>query len=143
MFTRVFSRWAWWMVVGSAALCGCRAATQPTPASGGVPTTLDAVMFAEDVEPILQRRGCSDVACHGGQGSGELMLSGGLNVDADLLAVSGLTTPWDPHDSPLLLKPLAEEAGGYTHGGGTIFASEADPDYQTMLRWLMTEEFIP
>lgn len=100
---------------------------------------LDAAIFAQDIEPILQQRGCSNVACHGGQGAGELLLSAGLNVSADLLAVGGLVTTWQPQDSPLLRKPLAEAAGGVTHSGGDIFADAQDGDYQTLLSWISGE----
>jgi hypothetical protein len=106
---------------------------------GGQPVVLDAAVFVQDIEPILQQRGCSNVACHGGQGSGELLLSGGLDVFADLQAVRGLVTTWEPQDSPLLRKPLAVAAGGVTHSGGDIFADQQDVDYQTVLSWISGE----
>ena len=126
-------------VAGLGLFAGCRTPTAPTTASGGQPVVLDAALFVQDIEPILQRRGCSNVACHGGQGAGELLLSGGLNVSADLIAVSGLVTTWQPQDSPLLRKPLAESAGGDTHSGGDIFDDAQDADYQKLLSWISGE----
>ena len=132
-WTRVLA-WA-----GVSLFAGCQGATEPTAPSGGQPVVLDEVVFLQDIEPILQQRGCSNVACHGGQGAGELLLSGGLNVSGDLVAVSGLVTTWQPQESPLLQKPLAESAGGDTHSGGDIFADEQDVDYQTVLTWIAGE----
>ena len=134
------SRWTPLLAVASIGLlAGCQDATQPQVASGGRPIVLDEALFEQDIEPILQQRGCSNVACHGGQGAGELLLSGGLNVSGDFLAVSGLVTTWQPQDSPLLQKPLSESAGGAAHAGGDIFSDDQDADYQTLLSWIAGE----
>ena len=51
--------------------------------------------------------------------------------------VSGLVVPDDPANSPLLLQPLAPEAGGATfHSGGRQFASKNDPDWKTLAQWV-------
>jgi len=40
--------------------------------------------------------------------------------------------------SPLLVHALAEEAGGdFFHSGGKQFASQADPEWQTLRTWVM------
>jgi hypothetical protein len=93
----------------------------------------------ESIEPILQQRGCSNLACHGGQGSGELILSGGFDPESDLNAVAGLVMTWTPDASPLLRKPLAEAAGGEEHAGGDVFQDTNDSDYQTVLSWIADE----
>jgi hypothetical protein len=42
----------------------------------------------------------------------------------------------DPERSRLLLKPLAAEAGGLAHTGGTYWRSREDPEYQAVLTWI-------
>jgi len=74
--------------------------------------------------------------CHGGQGAGMLLLSGGADPEADYVAVRPHTRPWDPPSSPLLLKPLALSAGGIVHQGGTIFADTTDVDFRTIRDWI-------
>src|SRR5438093_89603 len=50
--------------------------------------------------------------------------------------VSNLVTPNDPLSSPLLLRPLAPEAGGNSyHSGGRQFSSKNDPDWKTVAEW--------
>ena len=117
----------------------CMGPEQPEAPGGGQEVILDYDTFVAEIEPILQQRGCSNSACHGDQGSGELLLSGGDVPEADFVAVRGHVTPREPARSPLLLKPLAEAAGGVVHGGGDIFSSTDDHDYQTMLDWIVPE----
>jgi hypothetical protein len=51
--------------------------------------------------------------------------------------VSHLVTPGEPLKSPLLLHPLAPEAGGDpTHTGGKFWASEANPEWQMLASWV-------
>jgi YVTN family beta-propeller protein len=51
--------------------------------------------------------------------------------------VSRLTTPGDPLLSRLLMHPLDPKAGGDEyHYGGRQFASQDDPDWQTLLDWV-------
>ncbi len=137
-----------WHVWGTRLVCaafaGCLGCgpSEPQAPGGGQEVSLDYPVFVASIEPILQSRGCSNMACHGGQGSGELLLSGGAFPEADFLAVRGLVTPWDPPQSPLLQKPLAVAAGGVVHGGGDIFVDTSDTDYVTMLEWI-TPEAVP
>ena len=48
----------------------------------------------------------------------------------------GLVDIEHPEQSLLLLKPLAEDAGGVEHGGGDKFHDLGDPAYQDFLQWL-------
>ena len=48
----------------------------------------------------------------------------------------GLVNLEDPSQSFLLLKPLSDEGGGVTHGGGPKFDGPADPSYQSFLAWI-------
>jgi hypothetical protein len=118
------------------AVCGCDPVQEPQVAGGGPVVRLDEAAFVERVSPVLDDRGCANAACHGGQGSGELLLSGGVDLEADFNAVAAFTTPWAVATSPLLQKPLAEAAGGVVHGGGDIFADTLDADYRTLHDWI-------
>jgi hypothetical protein len=132
-----------WLVPVLALLVGSGAACQgpqaPQAPGGGSELALDYALFLDEIEPILQERGCSASACHGNQGSGELLLTGGFNPEADFTAVRGHVTPWEPSASPLLRKPLAQTAGGDVHGGGDVFVDTSDADYRTLLEWLSAE----
>ena len=122
------------LVVGLAA---CTGPTQPQAPGGGRPLPLDYAYFAAHVEPIFGARDCTRTnGCHGGQGAGMLLLSGGSDPAADFVTARAHTRPWDPPSSPLLLKPLAVAAGGVVHGGGDIFADSTDADYRTNLAWI-------
>ena len=51
--------------------------------------------------------------------------------------VSNLVVPGSPASSPLLLHPLAAEAGGDRfHSGGRQFTSQNDPDWQIVAEWV-------
>jgi YVTN family beta-propeller protein len=51
--------------------------------------------------------------------------------------VCQLVTPNDPFSSPLLLHPLAPEAGGDpVHTGGKFWKSQADPEWQMLAAWI-------
>lgn len=118
-------------------LAACNAPTRPEPPGGGPPLDLDFAYFVARVEPILTARNCTNTAgCHGGQGAGMLLLSGGIDVEEDYRSTRPHTRPWDPPASPLLRKPLAAAAGGVVHGGGEIFADTTDVDYQTIAAWI-------
>ena len=55
--------------------------------------------------------------------------------------VSQLVTPSDVNSSPLLMHPLAHEAGGDPfHSGGRQFRSKDDPDWQTLDQWAHGKE---
>lgn len=107
--------------------------------------------FSTKVLPILEEK-CSNGICHA-EGSS----SGGLNLDSDddtlgdtpsgvignIKRPNGVDTEINvttAEQSPLLLKPLADSAGGQggTHTGGTIFNNTDDPDYKTILCWIGT-----
>jgi hypothetical protein len=118
-------------------LAACNGPATPEPPGGGPRLDLDFAYFATHVEPILTARGCTNTAgCHGGQGAGMLLLSGGVDVEEDYRSTRPHTRPWDPPASPLLRKPLAIAAGGDVHGGGVIFADTTDADYVTLRAWI-------
>ena len=51
--------------------------------------------------------------------------------------VSRLVVPGDPAKSPLLLHPLATEAGGDpTHTGGKFWTSRENPEWRILAAWV-------
>lgn len=105
----------------------------PGPAPTPIPTA-GPQSFEQDIEPIFSSRGCNaNSACHrGGAPAGNMRLEGTTNtVYNNALPRCNLT---DPASSLLLVKPLFEATPN--HGGGNIFLSTADPDYQKILRWI-------
>jgi hypothetical protein len=55
--------------------------------------------------------------------------------------VSRLVIPGEPLKSPLLLHPLAREAGGDpTHTGGKFWTSQANPEWQMLATWVQSRK---
>jgi hypothetical protein len=127
-------------VVCVCALNGCSGPTAgPEPPSGGRAFVLDYNTFATVIDPILTAQGCDNVACHGGgiRGTFELSPNTQKNLSLDFSQASLQVTPTDFAASPLLMKPLAESAGGAAHAATPAqFASTDDPDYQAILSWI-------
>jgi hypothetical protein len=53
-----------------------------------------------------------------------------------MILASGYVNVDDPPQSLLLLKPLAEAAGGVQHGGHDKFANQEDVAYRGFLAWI-------
>jgi len=119
---------------------GCSAPTAPpNPPGGGQALHLSFAMFDSTVEPILQSQGCNATGdCHGGGIRGTLELSppGAVNPQFDFDQVSLQVTATPPDSSSVLTRPLAYAAGGTPHPYKP-FATTADPDYQTILQWVL------
>jgi len=93
--------------------------------------------FQQNVEPIIVRQGCDAGGdCHGGGLRGALQLSptGAKDVRYDFDQVSLEVSAVYPESSLILTKPLA--VSGTPHGYKP-FASTSDPDYQTILAWIL------
>ncbi|MEE8398927.1 MAG: hypothetical protein V3S89_07965 [Desulfobacterales bacterium] len=97
------------------------------PAAAGV-----AVSFVSDVYPIFSDRSCT--ICHD-SGHESMDLSGDAPSTYTVVTDTRVDTP-TPADSLILTKPLAEIAGGVSHGGGNRFTDTTDVDYQTILTWI-------
>lgn len=125
---------------------------------------LDAPYFRCRVQPLLTKS-CAAFACHGDgrrflrlYARNRLRLGGDETTrnartsDAEYAAnfdgARALVDTNDPLGSFLLLKPLESAAGGLYHrgalifGGGNVFTTRDDPDFQTLAAWVggATEE---
>jgi hypothetical protein len=159
-------------VVGTGAFVTLGLASAPEARADGAwsePTTelerRSFEVYRRNVEPIFSRpRGYPDsgesaacVMCHTWQtslrfhlqpmtqtadGWGWTPAQSTLNYDA----VTQLVNASAPASSKLLRKPLAPEAGGEGHTGGTYWASMDDAEFQAVLEWiemLPESEFTP
>lgn len=126
-------------------LAGCDHAspTTPAPPSGGRTYVLSYNSFTTSIEPILSGQGCDNLNCHGGGIRGTFQLSppGDKDASYDFKQACLQVTPADLQASPLLMKPLAEECGGASHGGGSFFFSLDDPNYVALLAWVESGEY--
>lgn len=120
---------------------------QPVPSS--TPASLDYQFFKTKVQPIFLAKRPSHarcVSCHGAANARELhlqpLLPGSTTWNEEdsrknFQAASVLVIPGSLK-SPLLIHPLAEEAGGdFFHSGGKHFNSQDDPEWQTLKAWVM------
>lgn len=102
-------------------------AVAPPPPPPPPPTTLS---YATDIKPIWAARSCT--GCHGT--SGGLTLSGTTAASyAELFEVAGRINLTTPANSLILRKPATS---GVSHGGGKIFPTTSDVDYQKILTWI-------
>jgi hypothetical protein len=123
------------------------AAAAPVSA-GAMATKLNLEVFRTRVQPILTtpRKGNARcTACHsrgGGNSYLEGLSPGSTTYDEEQTRrnferVVRLVVPGEPLKSPLLINPLAEEAGGsHWHGGGKHWHSQNDPEWQTLAAWV-------
>lgn len=133
---------------GAAALllvlaCGGESTTAPPPPPPAPVYVLSYDEFVASVAPVLSKHGCNTAACHGGSTGVTFRLSprDARDLAFDFAQASRQVYPQDPVESPLIMKPLAEECGGDTHAGGAYFYSFDDPDYVAMLTWIENGEY--
>lgn len=108
----------------------------------------DFAFFKTRVEPIFLKHRATHgrcITCHAGRGNGLALqpLTAGSTgwteeqSRSNYEVVSQLVAPGKPTSSPLLMHPLAPESGGdLFHSGGHQFASQDDPDWQTLAEWV-------
>ncbi len=101
-------------------LAGAVTPPPPPPPAG--------LSYATDVKPIWAARSCT--GCHGSAGG--LTLSGTTAASYAALMAGRVSTA-SPSTSLILRKPLTS---GVSHGGGKIFSSTSDADYQKILTWI-------
>jgi hypothetical protein len=134
------------------------ATPSPPPAASAAGASLDYQFFKTRVEPIFLKKRPGHArcyVCHSGRGEGgapaylEKLSPGSATWDEEqslriFKRVSGFVVPGNPAESPLVMHPLAPEAGGdYSnrmHGGGRQFASQDDPDWKTIAAWVRGEK---
>jgi hypothetical protein len=133
-----------WPRVGTAAI----AAALQIAASSAVAQSLDFESYRTRVEPIFLKRRPGHarcIVCHASAGRAFRLqpLSPGSATWTEEQSrrnfenVSNLVVPGNPTSSPLLLHPLAAEAGGDRfHSGGRQFVSQNDPDWQIVAEWV-------
>ena len=127
------------------------AAASPQPATAA----LDYEVFKTRVQPILTsaRKGNARcTACHSRGGGNSYLepLAPGSTTYTDEQSrrnferVQRLVVPGAPLKSPLLMNPLAEEAGGsHWHGGGKHWQTQNHPEWQTLASWVRTTSSAP
>jgi hypothetical protein len=133
-----------WLIVAVA--CGLQVGVA-NPASRLTPT-LDYGFFVKRVEPIFleKRPGHTRCyVCHAESNNAfrlEKLAPGATfwseeQSRENFEMISTLVNPGDPATSPLLLHPLAPEAGGNIfHSGGRQFGSKDDPAWQSLAQWV-------
>jgi hypothetical protein len=127
---------------------GAPVAARP-PAPTYAPSAFDFNVYRTKVEPILTaaRKGNARcIACHsrgGGNAYLEPLAPGTASYSEEqsrrnFERITGrLVVPGQPLKSPLLMNPLAEEAGGsHWHGGGKHWQSQDHPEWQTLATWV-------
>lgn len=152
-----------WILVGVALFAlGCQTGlTDEKPYS----SKLDEAYFRCRVQPILTKS-CGALACHGDIkryfhffSRNRMRLSGGEEQrNAQLSAqerafnynaTRAIVNADKPNESYLLLKPLESAAGGYYHGGetlfkkGNVYLNREDPDFKTLEKWVNGEKEDP
>jgi hypothetical protein len=110
----------------------------PKPPAGGQRLVLDFPTYRDSVAPVISAHGCdADGDCHGGGIRGTLQLSpaGAKNLTYDFNQVVLQVYPTQRDSSPILLRPLANAAGGRPHPY-KAFATTDDPQFRTLRAWV-------
>jgi hypothetical protein len=132
-----------WVVALLPAACGSQSTTAPAPPHRAPAYVMSHDEFVAAVAPVLSKHGCDNASCHGGSTTLEFRLSprDAKDLSFDFAQACRQVYPSNPAESPLLMKPLAEECGGNSHAGGAYFYSFEDPDYVAMLTWIEKGEY--
>jgi YVTN family beta-propeller protein len=125
-----------------------RPCQQPTSKSAQQRPALDFAFYKANVEPIFLKERPSHARCYGCHSeSNRIFLLEKLPPHAaawtedqsrkNFQSALHLVVPGNPLSSPLLLHPLAPEAGGDAfHSGGRQFTSQNDPDWLALAAWV-------
>jgi hypothetical protein len=140
------------VAVALATVANLSAAPAQAPSTAQFPTAADIETYRNTIERVfLTDRGgttpgmAACVMCHTWQtrpmrfsletpatDAGWTVEQSRKNFDV----VTKLVNTANPETSRLLLKPLASQAGGLAHTGGTYFTSKDDATYQAFLKWI-------
>jgi YVTN family beta-propeller protein len=116
--------------------------------SAQAPPSLDFAFYKTNVQPIFLKERPGHARCYGCHSEANRIFHlEKLPPDAvtwtdeqsreNFQSAIHLVVPGNPGSSPLLLHPLAPEAGGDAfHSGGRQFASQNDPDWLTLADWV-------
>ncbi len=129
--------------------------TPPATIAGAVEFAPNFDYYRQNIEPMFARpRGYPNgggspacVMCHSWQTGLRLALEDMTETpdgwtwtagqsQANYDVVTKLVNASDPASSKLLTKPLAPQAGGEGHSGGSFWESTSDPEYQVVLQWI-------
>jgi hypothetical protein len=120
----------------------------PFAAAQSAAQSLDFETYRTKVEPIFLKKRpphARCVVCHSANNSAfrlEPLPKGAPAYTEEqsrrnFANVSNLVKPGNPTSSRLLMHPLSREAGGdLFHNGGRQFASQDDPDWNTIANWV-------
>ena len=141
--------------------CVTLAASMTAQQARTFPQAADVEAYRKTIEPLfMTSRGgtapgfAACVMCHTWQTSVRFSLetpatNSGWTVEQsrrNMDVVTRLINTRDPESSRLLRKPLAPDAGGLGHTGGTFWRSKDDPQYQMVLKWIRSlpaDRFVP
>jgi hypothetical protein len=135
--------------------CACTVSGLEDPRTLAQP---DMAYFRCKVQPVLAKS-CAMFVCHGDAHrffrvcARNRLRSAGTEADrnaplrseelqSNYDAARAFVDTVDPDHSFLLMKPLDTGAGGWFHrgaeifGGGNVFVSRSDPDFQTLTAWV-------
>ncbi|NUN15295.1 MAG: hypothetical protein HUU55_16830 [Myxococcales bacterium] len=113
------------------------------------------LIFANEVVPVLARKGCFGSNCHGKHAFNDLKLDGGVPLlperftsgiqEKNRRTMLGETTrlthlSGDVEQSRQIKKSILVDQGGIVHKGGNQFLKKGDPDYQVFVKWLQAEK---
>lgn len=122
---------------------GCSSPSEPPPPpGGGMRLELSLDQFTLSVQPVLAQHGCDAGGnCHGGgiRGTFELSPPEAKDAQFDFEQACLQVNAYERDQSPLLLEPLAQSAGGGTHAVQP-FASTDDPGFQAIRAWILAGE---
>ena len=142
--------------LAAATISGSMSAQAPAfPASSDVETyrkTVESVFMKERGGTTPGMAAC--VMCHTWQTKVRLTLetpatdAGWTNEQSrkNFDVVTRLVNTANPESSRLLRKPLAADAGGLGHTGGTYWSSRTDPEYVAVLKWIQSlpkDKYVP